>query len=228
MRHDDMRFVRCEGDAGNERLQPMAKGPLLRAAMGEVRQAPREAREAAREGGGVTRDDKGRFAHVYATDAERVAARRKSRRDSMRKQRAQTPPGRCIHGHKMTAANTYLKPSGGRECRTCIRSRRAKPPTPTVLTCPDCGLTRSVTQTRSWMRRSPVALCHPCATTPLAQQQPRVLYVVPGSVEGSEEWMTPEERETPEQTFARLTPEHQRALRQLTPIDLQLEEAEAA
>lgn len=27
----------------------------------------------------------------------------------------------CVHGHEYTPENTYIRPSGSRECRTCIR-----------------------------------------------------------------------------------------------------------
>ena len=29
----------------------------------------------------------------------------------------------CDHGHEFTEANTYIMPSGGRDCRACIRDR---------------------------------------------------------------------------------------------------------
>lgn len=31
----------------------------------------------------------------------------------------------CINGHEFTHANTYIRPSGHRDCRTCIRARVA-------------------------------------------------------------------------------------------------------
>ncbi|NUP03550.1 MAG: HNH endonuclease [Nonomuraea sp.] len=30
----------------------------------------------------------------------------------------------CIHGHEFTFENTYTRPSGGRDCRECLRERR--------------------------------------------------------------------------------------------------------
>ncbi|WP_341935310.1 HNH endonuclease [Microbacterium sp. LWO14-1.2] len=32
----------------------------------------------------------------------------------------------CINGHDYTPENTYIKPDGHRDCRTCIRARVAK------------------------------------------------------------------------------------------------------
>lgn len=32
----------------------------------------------------------------------------------------------CIHGHEFTPENTYARPGGGRDCRTCIRERVAR------------------------------------------------------------------------------------------------------
>lgn len=29
----------------------------------------------------------------------------------------------CVNGHPLDAANTYIKPNGHRDCRTCIRER---------------------------------------------------------------------------------------------------------
>lgn len=33
------------------------------------------------------------------------------------------PEGECINGHAFTPENTYVKPDGWRDCRTCIRER---------------------------------------------------------------------------------------------------------
>lgn len=30
---------------------------------------------------------------------------------------------RCVNGHAYTAANTYIRPSGHRDCRVCVRER---------------------------------------------------------------------------------------------------------
>jgi HNH endonuclease len=30
---------------------------------------------------------------------------------------------RCINGHELTPANTYRRPNGRRDCRTCVRER---------------------------------------------------------------------------------------------------------
>lgn len=35
------------------------------------------------------------------------------------------PDDECINGHKWTTANTYVRPSGQRDCRACIRARVA-------------------------------------------------------------------------------------------------------
>lgn len=32
----------------------------------------------------------------------------------------------CVNGHTFTKANTYRRPNGGRDCRTCIRDRVAR------------------------------------------------------------------------------------------------------
>lgn len=32
----------------------------------------------------------------------------------------------CAHGHQLTEANTYMRPSGARECKTCRRAHRDK------------------------------------------------------------------------------------------------------
>lgn len=34
----------------------------------------------------------------------------------------------CIHGHKFTEENTYMKPNGTRSCRTCHSEREKEPP----------------------------------------------------------------------------------------------------
>lgn len=31
----------------------------------------------------------------------------------------------CIYGHQYTAANTYIRPTGGRDCRACLSRRSA-------------------------------------------------------------------------------------------------------
>ncbi len=36
------------------------------------------------------------------------------------------PKTHCIHGHEYTAENTYVRPSGSRECRTCMRTQKRK------------------------------------------------------------------------------------------------------
>lgn len=33
---------------------------------------------------------------------------------------------RCVNGHEFTVANTYIRPTGYRDCRTCIRERVAR------------------------------------------------------------------------------------------------------
>jgi hypothetical protein len=35
------------------------------------------------------------------------------------------PRVHCIHGHRMDAENTYIRPNGFRDCRACIRKRAA-------------------------------------------------------------------------------------------------------
>lgn len=36
------------------------------------------------------------------------------------------PDHECINGHEYTPANTYIRPSGQRDCRACIRERVRK------------------------------------------------------------------------------------------------------
>lgn len=35
------------------------------------------------------------------------------------------PDTHCVNGHRWTVENTYIRPNGNRDCRTCIRARVA-------------------------------------------------------------------------------------------------------
>ena len=72
----------------------------------------------------------------FGWNNERIAVRLRitvwaiEQRDSRDRRRGnyrrQEPKKHCTHGHEYTVENTYFKPSGERQCRTCIRARRVK------------------------------------------------------------------------------------------------------
>lgn len=71
----------------------------------------------------------------------------------------------CYQGHEFTPDNTYVDPKGGRNCRICIRARRKRNPTEFQVTCPDCGVTRTLQRpARSRVAKYLDGVCQPCAT----------------------------------------------------------------
>lgn len=64
-------------------------------------------------------------AHLWlGTQADNVAdAKRKGRVSNQFGGRSAT---HCVSGHEYTPENTYWRPSGGRDCRACIRARVAR------------------------------------------------------------------------------------------------------
>lgn len=122
------------------------------------------------------------------------------------------PPSRrlthCKRGHEFTPENTYTNPSGDRNCRTCIRWRKAKAPKRThaqraktvTVKCPECHEPRRTSFRNADRIKSgeQSGLCSFCR--------------VPMPVDGSRDWMRPEERESPTETWLRLSPRARREI----------------
>lgn len=127
----------------------------------------------------------------------------------------------CKRGHEFTPANTMIHVGDGhRRCRACQDGAVRKPrPYDTrsramTVACPDCGSQREVQerQARRIQTGEHTGRCMECR--------------YPAATSGPRGWMTVEERETPAQTFKRLTVSQKKALAWLGPIDA--EEAIAA
>ncbi len=104
----------------------------------------------------------------------------------------------CVYGHEYTVENTILRSDGGRRCRTCQNTCRRgvrRPQKWRVVECTGCGDPRKVTDRtgRRILAGDAPTLCLACRANPLI-------------AEAGREWMRPEERLTPKQTWMRLSP----------------------
>ena len=113
----------------------------------------------------------------------------------------------CQRGHEFTPENTYVDPDGWRNCRACRKVRRR---VTVEVTCPDCG---SVTRVRRAVRPDrtfPQGTCRSCAMKRVAANDLVLPALDAKRPEG--DWLLPEERLSPRETWAAMTPLERRLL----------------
>jgi hypothetical protein len=56
-----------------------------------------------------------------------------------KRRKSREPKTHCVNDHEFTEDNTYIRPSGARDCRECMRARRIKHLSNITTMCMHCG-----------------------------------------------------------------------------------------